>query len=57
MSRPGSEVISVNVYPDNQTIVIDFGYAVKGLALDERGARHLAELLTQAADELKQRKN
>lgn len=57
MSRPGNDKCSVNVYPDSQTIVIDFGYAIKGLALDEKGARHLANLLIQGADELKQRKN
>jgi hypothetical protein len=57
MNRVGNDRCSITVYPDTQTIVVDFGYAVKGLGLDEQGARHLAQLLIEAADELKKRKN
>ena len=57
MNRAGNDRCSINVYPESGTIVVDFGLAIKGLGLDEQGARHLAQLLVEAADELKRRKN
>lgn len=57
MKRPGAETLRVNIYPDSGTIALDFKLAIKGLGLDEEGARHLAQLLIEAAEELKRRKN